>query len=151
MKFTKFFISILFANLFLVILSVERYSRSIENNETNGTNEVISHQSSQCCGNSGTIFKSLQKQIKAVIEINKNKNKKLEEQKATIKNEVVQINKILDEIQANTRNLLDEKKRKEEERKNIAKYILNRSQILKNLNELNKIKGSFFRSIFYLK
>lgn len=180
MKFTKFFVALLIANLFLVAFSVQKKHKRIDENhesnesseksESNESNEASesnesgeaseSNESSKssetgkmsetnrlgskCCGNSGNILKSLQNQIKSVIEINKNKNKKLEEQKTAIKNEVVQINKILDEIQLNTRNMLNERKRREEERKNVGKYLLRRSQIIRNLNEFNTIKRIYF-------
>jgi len=165
MKFTILLVAILIANLFLVAFAYPRKNRRIDENNESESNESSESSESEaeaeaeseaketsrvseanrlggkCCGNSENIFKSLKNQIKSVIDINKTRNKKLEQQKTAIKNEIVQINKIFDEIQLNTRNMLNERKRKEEERKNIGKYLLSRSQIIRNLNEFNKIKG----------
>ena len=166
MKFINILIVLLIANLLLVAFALKKNNRRIDdNNESNEKSEAeesseaseasersetsesskmseANRLGSKCCGNSGNILKSLQNQMKSVMEINKKKNKKIEEQKTAIKNEVVQINKMLDEIQLNTRNMLNERKRREEERKNIGKYLLSRSQIIRNLNEFNKIKGN---------
>lgn len=174
MKFINILVFLLIANLLLVAYALQKNNRRIdENNESNEKSEASesseasegseSSESSarsetseanrlgtKCCGNSGNIIKSLQNQIKSVVEMNKKKNKKIEEQKTAIKNEVVQINKILDEIQLNTRNLLNERKRREEERKNIGKYLLSRSQIVRNLNEFDKIKrNNLIEKLFY--